>query len=486
MIQPPEPESAGARGPSLLRALGPGMAMAVVVGNVIGSGIYVKPGGIARDAGDFKVILAAWVIGGLICLMGSLCLAELGAMLPSAGGMYVYLREAYGRPVAFLFGWTDFLFAKPASVAALTVIFVSSLSNLVTSKSSGGRIDPWLELGAEVAVISAMAWINIIGVIWGGRVQGLTTIAKALLLAGVALLPFLVAQFGDIPLMPANLVTSVTPAKPTLPTAFAAALLGVLWAYNGWESLGTVAEEIRDPHRNIPRALFGGLGILIVLYVSATVAYHLSMSMSELVASGDHAAEYMCRKLLGPSGLLLMSASLMLSTFGGINSNMLLGPRVSFAMGRDGVFIRRLGWVHASYRTPAFAIFVQAAMAIALLLGALLLVQTIPSFKLLTVFDLLTNYVVFASSIFYVLSVISVVILRRKRPDLPRPYRTLGYPLVPVLYALFYFWFLFEVYRADPHQANIGLVLIALGIPVYLGWQRFAAAEPIQPGEPPA
>ncbi len=283
--------------PSLLRALGPGMAMAVVVGNVIGSGIYFKPGGIAKDAGDFGVILTAWVVGGLICLMGSLCIAELGAMLPHAGGLYVYLREAYGRPVAFLYGWTDFLFSRPASIGALTVVFVETLFRL-----GKGRPGTASELALEAAIIVAMAWINILGVIWGGRVQGATTIAKAGFLAGVAVLPFAVAWFGHTSLVPENLATTVTPEKPTLSTQFAAALLGILWAYNGWESLGSVAEEIREPQKNIPRALFGGLGILIVLYVSANVAYHLSMPMQQIADSGEHAAEKMCEKLLGPIG----------------------------------------------------------------------------------------------------------------------------------------------------------------------------------------
>jgi basic amino acid/polyamine antiporter, APA family len=478
MTQPVESTSTGAQAPTLLRALGPGMAMAVVVGNVIGSGIYVKPGGIARDAGDFRVILAAWVIGGLICLMGSLCLAELGAMLPAAGGIYVYLREAFGRPVAFLFGWTDFLFNKPASIGALTVVFVG----MVTKDRL--PLDAWSEIVVESAVIAAIAWINILGVIWGGRLQALTTVAKALFLAGVALLPYYAAQWRSTPLEPGNLASTVVAAKGTLPTAFAAALLGVLWAYNGWESLGTVAEEIREPQRNIPRALFGGLGILIVLYVSATIAYHLALPMSALVAAGDHGAERMCEVLLGKNGALLMAAGIMLSTFGGINSNMLLGPRISFAMGRDGVFFRSLGWVHASYRTPAFAIFVQAAMAVALVIGSSLLVQVYNWEH--SVFDILTDYVVFASSIFYALSVIAVMILRRTRPDLSRPYRTLGYPVAPIGYVLFYCWFLFEVYRGDPRQANIGLGLIALGIPVYFAWQRFAAPRANPPRANPS
>jgi APA family basic amino acid/polyamine antiporter len=473
MTEPGQPDSTAVPGPSLLRALGPGMAMAVVVGNVIGSGIFVKPGGIAYEAGDFRVILAAWVFGGLVCLMGSLCLAELGAMLPSAGGMYVYLREAYGRPVAFLFGWTDFLFNKPASIGALTVVFVG-----MAKKAGPVQLDTWTEVAVESVVIAGMAWINIRGVIWGGRTQALTTVIKAGFLALVALLPFLAAAWRDVPIVAANLATTVVPAKPTLPTAFAAALLGVLWAYNGWESLGAVAEEIREPQRNIPRALFWGLGILIVLYVSATVAYHLALRMDQLVERKwrDHAAEQMCEVLLGSRGALLITVGIMLSTFGGINSNMLLGPRVSFAMGRDRVFFRSLGWVHATYRTPAFAILVQAAMAVALVIGSSVLVRTYRWEH--TVFDILTDYVVFASSIFYVLSVIAVLILRRTRPDLPRPYRTLGYPFVPIAYALFYCWFLFEVYRGDPRQANIGLVLIGLGIPFYFGWQRFVASRP--------
>jgi APA family basic amino acid/polyamine antiporter len=448
------------------------MAMAVVVGNVIGSGIYVKPGGIARDAGDFGVILAAWTIGGLICLLGSLCIAELGAMLPQAGGLYVYLREAYGRPVAFLYGWTDFLFSRPASIGALTVIFVGTLCQL-----GGWAAAPWHQLILEIAVIIGMAWINVLGVIWGGRVQGITTIAKAAFLAGAAALPLAAAAFGYTPLEPANLVSTVSPQKLTLSTQFAAALLGVLWAYNGWEALGSVAEEIREPQKNIPRALFGGLGILILLYVSATIAYHLALPMKEIVASGEHAAERMCEKLLGPAGRTLMAVGVLLSTFSGINSNTLLGPRVSFAMGRDGVFFRSLGWVHASYRTPAFAIVVQAAMSISLLLASSVLVLIYHSFQSTTVFDILTNYVVFASSIFYMLSVVGVIILRRKQPELPRPYRTLAYPYVPFLYAAFYAWFLAEVYRGDPVQANIGLGLIALGVPVYFCWQRWSALK---------
>jgi APA family basic amino acid/polyamine antiporter len=290
----------------------------------------------------------------------------------------------------------------------------------------------------------------------------------------VALLPFAAAFLGKRPLEPSNLSTTVTPHELTLSTQFAASLLGVLWAYNGWESLGSVAEEIREPQKTIPRALFAGLGIVIVLYVSAAIAYQLALPMDKIANSNDHPAELMFETILGPAGRSVMSAGVLLSTFGGINSNILLGPRISFAMGRDGVFFRSLGWVHASYRTPAFAIVVQAVMSIGLVVASSFLVQKFDSFKSTTVFDVLTNCVIFVSSIFYLLTVVGVMILRRKYPDLPRPYRTLGYPYVPVAYAAFYLWFLWEVYAGNPAQANIGLGLIALGIPIYFGYQRWA------------
>ena len=209
-----------------------------------------------------------------------------------------------------------------------------------------------------------------------------------------------------------------------------------------------------------------------MLYVSANIAYHVALPMDRIVKSGEHAAEAMFESILGRPGRTLMAVGLLLSTFSGVNSNTLLGPRISFAMGRDGVFFKSLGQVHSSFRTPAFAIAVQALMSIGLVLASSILVNVFRLFGTTTVFDILSNYVVFASSIFYVLAVVGVIILRRKRPELPRPYRTLGYPLLPVLYAAFYVWFLAEVYRGDPVQANIGLGLIALGIPVYLFWQR--------------
>ncbi|MGE3317002.1 MAG: APC family permease [Planctomycetaceae bacterium] len=455
--------------PGLLRALGPGMATAIVVGNVIGSGIFAKPGQVALEGGSFGLIITAWISAGLLCLMGALCYAELAVMLPRAGGAYVYLGHAYGRPVGFLYGWNDFLFGRPASIGALSSFFAYQL----------GKVLGWnLEFAGEVllplAVIVLLAGVNIAGVIWGGRMQGATTILKMALLALIALLPVICYELGTGGVDPANLGTQLS--KPAT-GGFAVMLLSIMWAYDGWEGVTPVAEEIREPQRNIPIALFAGLGTVMVLYVSANVAYHTVLSMDEVAASQNVAVDVM-KRLLGSHGETLMAAGMMVSAFGAINSNMLLGPRVSFAMGRDDVFFRQLGRVHVNFRTPVTAIVVQALMSSALILSAAILVRTVPALYKTSIFDLLTNYFVFSASIFYVLNVLAIFVLRRRHPEWARPYRTLGYPVVPVIYLLFYGWFMSQIYVARPYEANIGIALIALGLPVYWGWRAWAIRNP--------
>jgi APA family basic amino acid/polyamine antiporter len=456
--------------PSLARALGPGAALAVVVGNVIGSGIFAKPGHIAAASGDFGLIISAWIVGGLICLLGALCFAELAVMMPRAGGLYDYLREAFGRPVAFLFGWNEVLFNRPGSIGALAVIFVGSMSQALD-----------LPLGTltrailAIVLIASMTWVNVIGVVWGGRVQSATTLVKAGFLGVVALLPLLVLPWAGSGYEWSKYTSTIEPpAGTTLLTRFGVVLLAVLWAYNGWHGVTQVAEEVRDPQRNIPWALLGGVGLLILLYVSANLAYHGVLSMSDLAAAKDHAAEKMVQSLLGRPGAAMMSAVIMCSTFGGINSNLLLGPRVAYAMGRDGVVFHSLGRVHARFRTPVVAIVVEALMSVILVIASGILVEFVSGFEDRTIFAMLTDFVIFAASLFYVLGVAAVIVLRRKHPDWNRPYRTWGYPVVPLIFLAFYAWFLFEVYRGKPFEANAGLVLIGLGIPAYYSWQAYS------------
>jgi len=469
----------------LKRELGARIAIAVVVGDVIGSGIFLKPGNIAADGGSFGLILGVWVLGGVLCVLGALCFAELATMFPEAGGLYVYMREAYGRLVAFLFGWTEVIFGKPAAIGALAVAFVGSLRLALKLELS-----PWVEVSLATCLIVFLAWVNILGVLWGGRMQLLTTVVKAGFLGLVGLLPFLLLPFVAESVHLSNYATTVEPRQTTLATQVGAILLAVMWAYNGWHGITPLSEEIREPQRNIPLALFAGIGILIVLYVGANIAYHGVLTMGEMKAAGNHAAEEMLHRLLGPAGLTAMSLVIMCSTFGAINSNLLQAPRVSFAMGRDSVFFRALGQVHATFRTPVPAIVLMAAMAILLVvLAALakwlvrdmqvdsqareLLPRIMLGLKNGTIFDLLTNFVIFSASIFYMLGVLAVLVLRVRRPDAQRPYRTWGYPLTPILFLLVYAWFLVQVYASNAVESRTGVLLIACGVPVYFAYQSW-------------
>jgi APA family basic amino acid/polyamine antiporter len=523
--------------PTLLRALGPATAIALVVGGVIGSGVFAKPGNIAQQGLGFEWIISAWVTGGVLCLLGALCFAELGAMLPRAGGPYVYLREAYGPAPAFLYGWGEVLFNRPGGIGALGAFFVVSLLKML-----GWQAGIWTQIGLIVGLIALLGWVNVLGVVWGGRVQNVTTWIKA---GGVALLaasPFVLQAVSGAAMDPANYRTTLTAPSQERPwlLSFGAIMLAVMWAYHGWSGFTPVAEEIREPQRNIPLALLGGMGIVMLLYCSANIAYHGVLSLNELATAGDKGAHAMADRLIGPSGTVLITAIIMCSTFGAMNSNLLLSPRVAFAMGRDGTFFRGLGEVHVVYRTPAIAIVVQSLMAIALVVasglvtiwvrdaaverilaatagesavvrkkvalaiegkdrrlteeiqealqnepaetqsrvlaairgqqprGPWLAREVVGRLENKSVFDLLTNFVVFASGLFEALCVLGVIVLRCRRPNLARPYRTWGYPLVPIAYLLCFGAFLAVVFVAEPFEAMAGLVLVAAGLPVFL------------------
>lgn len=471
---------------SLKRDLGLKIATAVVVGNVIGSGIFLKPGNIAGDGGSFGLIISVWVFGGILCLLGALCFAELATMFPEAGGLYVYLRNAYGKPVAFLFGWTEVIFGKPASIGALAVAFIGSLS-----LATGMKLPLAFEVLMGAVLIIGLAGINIVGVLWGGRMQLATTIVKAGFLGIVAVLPFALIPFVAESVVPANYASTTVPNQQALAGQIGAILLAVMWAYNGWHGITPLAEEVSHPQRNIPLSLFAGIGILMVLYVTANVAYHGVLTMGEMKAAGDHAAEEMLKRLLGQPGLTAMSAVIMCSTFGAINSNLLQAPRVSFAMGRDRVFFQTLGRVHATFRTPVPAILVLAAMSIALLVAAAaakvfaqdlvvnsyeseLARKVIASLQDDSIFSLLTNFVIFSASIFYMLGVAAVLVLRRKMPDTKRPYRTWGYPVTPIAFLVVYLWFLTQVYASNPLESRTGVLFILCGLPVYAGYRLWS------------
>jgi basic amino acid/polyamine antiporter, APA family len=354
-------------GLTLHRGLGLWMAIAVVIGNTIGSGIFVKPGRIAADAGSFPLIMTIWLVGAALCVMGGFCLAELSSMHPQAGGLYVYLREAYGKWMAFLFGWQEFLFARPASTGALAVVCVASIT-----RASGIELPMIASVPIAIAIVMALAIVNICGVVWGGRMQAATTIIKCATVVTIALSPVVFSWLGTFQFESGRFFETVTPEKEGLPAQAAAVLLAVMWAFNGWEGVVPVAEEVKNPSKNLPLALIGGIGLLGLLYVAANASYYAVVPIEEMVKpeNREHVAEILVAKFFGSIGGMLMSIGIVISTLGTINSNLLTSPRVTYAMGRDGLLPERFGRLHSKFRTPVAAILTQAILAGVLVTGA--------------------------------------------------------------------------------------------------------------------
>jgi APA family basic amino acid/polyamine antiporter len=476
-IPDPDPKHPGV----LPRVLGRFDAITVVVGSIIGSGIFFKPATVAQELGQFGfgAIISVWIGIGIVTLFGSLALAELAAMLPQAGGPYVYLREAYGRLWAFLWGWTEFWIVRTGSLGALSVATVMALNDVVKNVRGGG---PENGIGLRtqeliaILIVVGLSAINVIGTRWGAQVQNVTAIIKVAFIAAIIALPFLMGGVD-----PANL-RSVTPprADVTIWSAFGIAMIAVLWPYDGWINIGPVAEEIKNPQRNVPIALMIGTTIVVLVYVGANFAYHAVLPMDE-IARTDSAAEGLFKKLVGPEGAIILALGIMCSTFGAVNSNMLTGPRIYFAMARDGLLPKAVRQIHGRFETPHNAIIIQTVWTVALILLVYDLADILRYFDAKpewiakvppdSAFDTLTDFVIFGGQIFYAMAVGAVFVLRWKRPDLPRPYRTWGYPVVPAIYLIVFAYALWSLLRDRPIQTAAGSSLIAAGVVFYF-WAR--------------
>jgi amino acid transporter len=502
--------TAAASSPGLVRALGPVLATALVVGTVIGSGVFKKPQSVSANVPFFGLAALCWVLGGVLVLLGALAYAEITVLYPRAGGNYVFLREAYGRLAGFLWGWVEFWIIRTASIAALATIFTESLHDVLCNpafqeaagvSARNPVLSVWAQKGLTVAVIVALALVNVRGIKWGGVLQFVITMVKVGSLLAIIALPFVVYGLAR----PGSTAPAPDPERlrPWWPTSWAevplagmgTAFLGVLWAYHGWMNLGWVGEEVRQPQRTIPVSLLLGVGIIITLYLGANLAYYLiipqtemakmkeltpeerqAMSPKELEEHSNTVAIGFSRKLLGLIGAAIAAAAVMCSVFGALNGNLLVGPRLLYAMGEDGLVPRRLHAVHPRYRTPALAILVLAAWSCLLVVGVAALTDVGALNPNKSHFDILTDYAMFGAVIFETMAVVSIFVFRRKRPGAERPYRCWGYPVVPALYVLLPAFVLGSTFVNEPLEAASGVAFILLGVATYfaLGLRRTA------------
>ena len=447
---------------SLKRDLGIWSAAAIVVGTVIGSGIFLVPNAMVKNVGSPLMVFAVWIFGGILSLFGALSYAELAAALPEAGGEYVYLREAYGPLWGFLYAWTQMWVAKSGSIATLATGFFIYLANFRPELEGVWVVVP-LPLGdggrpleirygqlLAMVVIALLALINYFGVKVGGNVQVTVTLVKVGLLAAIIVIGLGGGQ-GSV----ANYHTSI-PAAGGI-AGFFAALVGALWAYDGWNNVSMVAAEVQKPQRNLPLALIVGTSAVIAIYLLANLAYFYVLPASA-VAGNERVAGEMMRRILGSRGAGAVSIAAMISIFAALNGSILSGSRVPFAAARDGLFFRRVAHVHPRHRTPSVSILAISAWAALLVLSGK--------------YDQLYTYVIFASVILYGMATAAVVVLRFKRPDMPRPYRTLGYPMVPIVFVLGIACLVVSTLLKSPRESLLGLGLISLGLPFYLYWKR--------------
>ena len=448
--------------------------MALVIGNVIGTGVFMKTAVMAQETGSPWMVLGAWVAAGLLSLAGALTYAELGAMLPHAGGPYVYLREAYGSTAAFFYGWMIFVAGAAGSIAILGVgsaTFFSAIVPLTTVWAESrfsllGQTITWrfgtLQLTA-VGTILVFAAINCLSVRVVGRVQSALTVIKVGSIVVLTLGIFFLSDTGSW----AHLAAPAVPVTGGGIASFGIAMMAALWAYNGWGGMPMVAGEVRNPARNVPRALAGGMLAVMVLYCAANLAYFFALDFDRILSANSTlhrdappVAAVAAQTAFGGAGTRFIAVAFVISALGALNSTILTNVRVPFAMARDGLFPEFAGRLNPRSRVPVSAICAQVGWACVLAVSG--------------TFDQLTDYVVFALWIFYGLIASSVFVLRRKRPDAERPYRTFGYPIVPLLFVLVALWLVLNTLTRRPVESLAGLLLIGLGWPVHLFFRRQA------------
>ena len=497
----------------LVKGLGLTSATMLVMGSMIGSGIFIVSAEIAREVNSPALLIGAWLVTGFMTIVGALSYGELAAMMPRAGGQYVYLRESLGPLWGFLYGWTLFLVIQTGTIAAVGVAFGKFLGIFFPSISSThwilhfwkvppipigpmvlGNMDVGLNTQNLVAilVVVLLSFINIFGIKTGAFIQNVFTIAKASALFGLVLLGLaigrnaqaLAANFGETFWRNAGLsaqhAVQVGIGGPTVLvgtlTILAVAQVGSLFSADAWNNVTFTAGEVKNPNRNLPLSLALGTGVVIALYIACNFIYLNVLPLDGTAsaatilergikyAAEDRVGTAVMTQMLGPAGGLLMAAAILLSSFGCDNGLILAGARVYYAMAKDGLFFRSVARLHPTYKTPAVSLMVQMIWTCVLCVSGS--------------YGQLLDYIIFAELIFYILTIVSLFVLRVKKPDAERPYKAFGYPILPALYIVMAAWICFVLLRYKPQYTWPGLVLVLLGVPVYLFWSRPAAAKP--------
>ena len=455
----------------LVRGLGAWASGAIVVGTMIGTGIFLKPSEMAREGRSVSIVFGAWIVGAILSLFGALSFAELGAAIPEAGAEYAYLRRGFGPAWGFVFGWTHSIVGRPSSLASIAAGLMRFMSFLlpwvaapiftvhIAIPGLTGWIKPY-DFAFTWAQPLAVCWlilmtgINYVGVRFGGAVQVFLTAIKIVSVAIVIGVAFFAPA--------SNTAHAPDPFWPSAVNgstlgAFLAALAAALWAYDGWEDLNLVGSEIENPQKNFPRALVGGVALVALIYFLFSAAC-LKVLPFDVVAASPHIASDVVQHVAGSGAAAWITVAMVISALGSMNSSVLSGARPTYAMARDGIFFKIADGVHPTYRTPARALIWQLVLTSLMALSG--------------TFEELTNLFIFAGWIFYGLAVVALFRLRYTEPDMPRPYRCWGYPWVPGIFVAGALALTFNIWLDRPGRSSIGLLLMLAGLPFYSYWSK--------------
>ena len=444
----------------LVRGLGLLDASSLVIGTIIGTGVFLKTAVMAQSVGSPMMVMIAWVVAGLLSLAGALTYAELGSLFPHAGGEYVYLREGYGKLPAFLYGWMRFWIASPGTIAAYAVGAATFLEGFIPLQHLGGRV------GVALEMILFFSFLNCLTVSFGGKLQSFMTVLKVLMIVSVTFGIFFFSSSGSWVHWSGEGAAKGWQGFEV----FGGAILAAMWAYDGWNNLPMVAGEVKNPQRNIPLSLLLGMFVILLVYGAVNLAYFYALPFSEVLNSNSSqfpdalpVATKATQTFLGGFGVKFISIAFVFSAVGAMNGSILTGARVPYAMAADGLFFKQLAKVSAATQVPVWSVLIQGLLACVLAVSG--------------TFDQLTDYVIFASWIFYGTVTSLVFVFRKKLPNAERVYKTWGYPAVPAIFVFLAALLLVNTVVTAPTASLIGLVMILAGVPVYFVFRRREGAR---------